>query len=142
MASTFAQTAEGIRAAIAKYAQALEDRRIEDVVGTFCPDGSIDISGLGRQQGREAIQRAYEGLSMAVPHRHVVVNTLMTHWNDDEATSSSDLIDLARDSQSTWGVCFVGRYEDTLHRGSNGEWRFHTRKLRFVGEEENPLLQS
>ena len=36
-----ADVAEGIRAAIATYTQALDDGRTDDVVATFCSDGIL-----------------------------------------------------------------------------------------------------
>ena len=44
---TSADVAEGVRAAIATYTQALDDGRTDDVVATFCPDGSCEMPGLG-----------------------------------------------------------------------------------------------
>ena len=42
---TFADVAEGVRAAIAAYTLALDDGRTDDVIATFCSDGTVDRSG-------------------------------------------------------------------------------------------------
>ena len=47
------------------------------------------------------------------PQRHVVVNTLVTDWNDHEAKAVSDLLFLQK-GESGWAVQLVGRYTDTL----------------------------
>ena len=53
-ALSFADVAEGVRAAIAAYTLALDDGRTDDVIATFCTDGSCDIPGLGTHQGHES----------------------------------------------------------------------------------------
>ena len=59
---TFADVAEGVRATIAAYTQALDDGRTDDVVATFCPDGVCDIPGMGTHEGHDALRAAYAGL--------------------------------------------------------------------------------
>jgi hypothetical protein len=51
MALTYADVAEGVKAALAAYTQALDDGRTDDVVATFCPDGACEIPGLGHHRG-------------------------------------------------------------------------------------------
>jgi SnoaL-like domain len=128
-ALTYADVVEGIRATIAAYTHALDDGRTDDVVATFCADGAVDIPGMGPQEGRDALHAAYTKWKPRRPQRHLVVNTLVTDWNDDEATAESDVIFLLQDDAG-WAVQVVGRYHDTLHR--DGEtWRFHRRTAEF-----------
>jgi hypothetical protein len=125
-----ADVAEGVRAAIAAYTQALDDGRTDDVVATFCPDGSVEIPGMGDHEGTEALRAAYEVLRPRIPQRHLVLNTLVTDWDDHEASAISDLVFLLlRDG--AWSVQLVGRYHDTLHRDGD-VWRFHRRTAEFV----------
>ena len=63
--TTFAEVAEGVRATIAAYTQALDDGRTDDVVATFCPDGVCEIPGLGTHQGHDALRRAYSPVGAA-----------------------------------------------------------------------------
>jgi hypothetical protein len=127
---TFADVAEGVRATIAAYTQALDDGRTDDVVATFCPDGGCDIRGLGTYDGHDALRAAYAKWAPRVPQRHLVCNTLITDWTGDEAKAVSDVVFLLR-TDERWAVQLVGRYEDTLHR--DGEvWRFHRRTASFV----------
>jgi len=128
--TTYAEVAEGVRATIAAYAQALDDGRADDVVATFCPDGGCDIPGLGTHQGHDALRAAFSGWQPPRPQRHVVVNTLVTDWNDHEATAISDLIFLLQ-GDSGWAIQMVGRYRDTLYH-DDGTWRFHHRAVEFV----------
>jgi hypothetical protein len=129
-AMTYAEVVEGIRAVMAAYAQALDDGRTEDIVATFCVDGVVEIPGSGTFEGHDAIREAYSGLKPRAPQRHVVVNTLVTDWNDHEAKAVSDLLFLQK-GESGWAVQLVGRYNDTL-QNREGMWRFQLRTMEFV----------
>ena len=133
---TFADVAEGVRAAIAAYTLALDDGRTDDVVATFCPDGSCDIPGLGAYDGHDALREAYERVKPARPQRHLVLNTLVTDWSEHEATATSDVVFILQGREG-WAIRLVGRYHDTLHRvdgvdGDDGGWRFHRRAAEFL----------
>jgi hypothetical protein len=127
---TRAEVAEGVRAAIASYTQALDDGRTDDVVATFCPDGGCAIPGMGTHQGHEALRHAYSRWSPRRPQRHLVLNTLVTEWSDTEAAAISDVVFLLL-GDSGWSIQLVGRYHDTLHNEA-GTWRFHHRAATFV----------
>ena len=128
--TTLAEVAEGVRAAIAAYTLALDDGRTDDVVATFCPDGAVDIPGMGAHAGHDALRDAYGRLQPRRPQRHLVLNTLVTDWNDHEAQAISDVIFLLH-GDSGWAVQLVGRYHDTLHN-DDGTWRFHRRTAEWV----------
>ena len=130
MGSTYAEVAEGVRAAIAAYTHALDDCRPDDVVATFCADGGCDIPGLGTYEGHDALREAYAGWAPKAPMRHLVVNTHVTDWNDHEAKATSDVVVLVK-GEKGWSVAVVGRYDDTLHH-DDGVWRFHRRAAEFV----------
>ena len=59
----YAEVAEGVRAAIAAYAQAVDDGRTEDIVTTFCSDGVLVIPGSGVYEGHDALREAYSGFA-------------------------------------------------------------------------------
>src|SRR3954449_5843518 len=125
-----AGTVEGIRQTIAAYTQALDDGRTDDLVATFCADGSIDIPFIGAHQGHDALREIYGKLAPKVPQRHLVTNTLIVEASEHEARAVSDIVFLLR-GESGWAVQLVGRYTDTLHRSDAG-WRFHHRTAEFV----------
>jgi hypothetical protein len=127
---SYADVVEGVRATIAAYTQALDDGRTDDVVATFCPEGVIEIPGLGTHAGHDALRAAYDGWKPVRPQRHLVLNTLVTDWDDDEATAISDVVFLLQ-GESGWAIRLVGRYHDTLHH-ADGTWRFHRRAAEFV----------
>ena len=131
--ATFADVAEGVRAALAAYTQALDDGRTDDVVATFCPDGSIEIPGLGTHEGHEALRAAFDAWKPRRPQRHLVLNTLVTDCGDDEATATSDVVFTVQ-GDTGWSIALVGRYQDLLHRHGTG-WRFHRRATTFVASQ-------
>ena len=120
----------GVQAAIAGYAQALDAGRVDDLVELFTPDGVSEIAGTGTFEGREAIRAAYGGFLPKRPQLHLVSNTVITSWTDDEATAISDLAFFVRGS-SGWAVRIIGRYHDTL-RHHDGAWRFQRRVTTFL----------
>jgi hypothetical protein len=126
----YADVEAGVRAVIAAYSQAVDDGRTDDVVATYCPDGGCDIAGLGSHQGHDALRAAYAKVEPRVPQRHLVLNTLVTGWDADEATAVSDFVFMRR-GDSGWQAMLIGRYEDQLHQ-VDGSWRFHHRKGDFV----------
>ena len=126
----FADVAEGVRATIAEYTHALDDGRVDDVVATFCADGEIDLPGMGTHVGHDALRAAYTKWTPRRPQRHLVVNTHVTDWDDEEASAVSDMVFLLM-GDGGWSVQLVGRYHDVLHH-DDGTWRFHHRRAEFV----------
>jgi hypothetical protein len=126
----FADVAEGVRAAIAQYTLAMDDGRTDDVVATFCPDGSVDLPGMGTPAGADELWKAYQKVTSRIPQRHVVVNTHVHTWNDEEAQATSDVVFLLQ-RDDVWSVALVGRYDDLLHRDGD-RWRFHHRRATFT----------
>jgi ketosteroid isomerase-like protein len=127
--TTFAEVAEGVRAAIAAYTQALDDGRTDDVIATFTPDAVCDLGAMGTFEGRDALRAAYAGWAPRAPQRHLVLNTLVTGWSSDAAEATSDVVFIAA-GEAGWSIRLVGRYRDTLHR-DGGTWRFHRRVATF-----------
>ena len=71
-------------------------------------------------------------IAAALRGNDLVVNTLVTDWNEHEATAISDVIFLLL-GDTGWAIQIVGRYQDTLHN-DDGTWRFHRRAAEFVTE--------
>jgi SnoaL-like domain len=129
----YPEVAEGVRATMAVYAQALDDGRTDDVVATFCSDGVCEIPGMGTHAGHDALRQAYSRWKPERPQRHLVVNTVVAQGDNHEATAVSDVIFLLW-GDSGWAIQLVGRYHDTLHY-DEGIWRFHRRVATFVTED-------
>ena len=129
----YAEIVEGVRATIAAYTQALDDGRTDDVVATFCADGVCEIPGMGTQVGHDALRAAFSGWKPRRPQRHLVVNTVITDWNDHEAKAVSDLVFILQ-GDAGWAIQLVGRYHDTFHRDDD-TWRIHHRAAEFVQQQ-------
>ena len=127
---SYADVVAGVRAAMAAYCHALDDGRTDDLVAAYCPDGVFEAPGMGKHQGHDALRAAYASWAPRIPQRHVVVNTHVSAWSDDEATATSDVLFLVK-TDAGWSVQLVGRYHDTLHRDGD-TWRFHRRTAEFV----------
>ena len=136
---TYADIVEGVRATIAAYAQALDDGRTDDIVATFCAEGVCDIPGLGTHTGHDALRKAFTKWTPRQPQRHLVVNTLVTEWNDHEATAVSDVVFVLWED-SGWAIKMVGRYHDVLHH-SDGTWKLHNRTATFVTGPPSPAVR-
>lgn len=130
MTVTLADVDAGVRRAIAAYTHALDDGRVDDLVATFCPDGGIDMDGLGTHEGHAALRAAYESVRPQAPQRHLALNTHIVRWDDHEAEATSDVVFLLPGERG-WSAVLVGRYHDVLHHDA-GTWRFHRRQARFV----------
>jgi hypothetical protein len=128
--STEASVRAGVQGAIAAYAQALDAGRVDDLVDLFTPDGLSEIAGVGTFEGHDALRAAYAGFVPKRPQLHLVSNTVITSWTNDEATATSDLAFFSRGSAG-WAVRIIGRYDDTLRR-HDGVWRFRRRVTTFL----------
>jgi len=128
----FADVSEAVRNTLAAYTHALDDGRTDDVVATFCADGSIDLGPMGTHEGHDALRAAYAQWVPRRPQRHLVLNTHLTEWSDDDAAAVSDVVFMLQGKEG-WAVQLVGRYHDTLHRDGD-TWRFHHRRAEFLGD--------
>ena len=128
-ALTFADVAEGVRATLAAYTHALDDGRTADIVATYTPDGVFDMPGTGTFEGHDALRAIYEEWKPRRPQRHMVVNTLVTEWNDHDASAVSDVV-FSLKGEKGWSIQFVARYLDVLHRDEGDDrWKFQRRTV-------------
>jgi len=101
----------------------------DEIVALFASDGVIEMPGADPVEGAEALRAAYQGWASRKPQLHLVANTVITSWSQNEATAASDVAFLQQ-GESGWAVRLVGRYGDTLHR-HDGRWRFRRRITTF-----------
>ncbi|WP_432790450.1 nuclear transport factor 2 family protein [Brevibacterium sp. K11IcPPYGO002] len=111
----------------ARYCQALDDGRWEDLADTFTDDGAF--VGLSTARGRAEMLEFFPQLNSS---------TVTSWWH----FSSNETVELDGDSATgtTWLLqpCVVdgesqiaaGRYEDTMVRTAHG-WRFQERRVSF-----------
>ncbi|MFG3025332.1 nuclear transport factor 2 family protein [Streptomyces sp. NPDC048254] len=125
-----ALVAAGVQAAIGAYAQALDAGRTDDIAELFAPDGVAEIAGMATFEGRDAIRKGFAAFAPAQPQLHLVANTVVTSFTEEEATAVSNLAFFQR-GESGWAVQLVGRYDDTLRR-TGGKWLFQHRVTTFL----------
>jgi hypothetical protein len=135
----YADVVAGVQAALSAYVHALDDGRAADVVATFCPDGVIEIPGMGTLTGRAELLEGYTKWAPRRPQRHLVLNTHVSEWNATEASATSDVVFLAL-GKTGWAVQLVGRYQDRL-RCDEGVWKFRHRFASFVTPDPPPADQ-
>lgn len=111
----------------ARYCQALDDGRWDDLADTFTDDGAF--VGLSTARGREEMLEFFPQLN---------ASTVTSWWH----FSSNETVELDGDTATgtTWLLqpCVVdgesqiaaGRYEDTMVRTAQG-WRFQERRVSF-----------
>jgi 3-phenylpropionate/cinnamic acid dioxygenase small subunit len=132
-ATTLSDVRAGVGNTLAAYAHALDDGRTDAVVATFCQDGSIDMGELGTYAGHDELRAAYGRWIPRLPQRHLILNTEITEWSDEEAKAVSDVVFLLK-LPDGWQVQVVGRYHDVL-RAEGGTWRFQHRQAEFVRDD-------
>ena len=120
-----------LQVALAAYVHALDSGRTDELVALFCTDGTADIAGVGTFQGHDALRAAYAGMVPTTPQVHMVANTEVTSWSEDEATAVSDFVLVTRDS-SGWRIPVTGRYVDTFRKAPTGSWQFFSKTVTFV----------
>jgi len=120
---------EAIRALIAEYRRALDEKDFEAYAALFGEDGEFIADGGVHARGREEIlamladlQRKGALTVAAGEDRHLVANTEIA-LDGDTATSRSTWVYITRTSK----LEMVGRYIDTLRRTDAG-WRFARRE--------------
>ena len=127
--ATEAWVAAGVRAVLGAHTQAQDAGRTDDIVALYTSDGVVEMPGTDPIEGHDALRAAYKGWEPTKPQLHLVANTVITSWTENEATAVSDVAFLQR-GESGWAVQVVARYDDTL-RHQDGEWRLSRRKTTF-----------
>lgn len=127
-----------------RYAAALNTQDADAYVGTFTPDGSLELRRdvdqepfLGPYKGREALRKQWfpkggvSGGRKFGAMRHVTTN-LEIHVNGDTATVRAFFIEVVSNGSNTPPgskpptIHAMGRYEDELVR-LGGQWLFKRR---------------
>ncbi|MFF3567569.1 nuclear transport factor 2 family protein [Nocardia jiangxiensis] len=130
--ATQASVAAGVRATIGAHTQAQDSGRNDDVAALYTENAVLEMPGADPFVGREAIRAAFTGFAaqLTAPARHLIANTVITSWSQDEATAESDALLVLR-GENGWGVQLVGHYKDTLRRDGD-TWRFSHRDTSFL----------
>lgn len=132
---------ESIRATLARYNNAGDRGRIEELVRCFAPDGVMQIDGEPEVRGREAIQSRLSAVvvesgqrSTAPLVRHFVTNTHIEFESAQAARVFSYFFVITEVGPDHWG-----RYVDRL-RAVGDEWLFAWRRVTTEGASEQSSM--
>lgn len=128
--STQASVAASVRDVIGAHTQAQDAGQTDETVALYAPDAVLEIPGFDPITGHDALREAFKGWAPTQPQKHLVANTVITSWTEDEATAVSDVA-FFQHGESGWAVQVVGRYEDTL-RQYDGTWLIHHRTTTYI----------
>ena len=104
----------------------------DDVVAPLAPTVCARSRAWARTPGATLSVRRTRNGRPGRPQRHLVLNTVVDTWGEDEATAVSDVVFILL-GDGGWDIKLVGRYNDVLHR-DGALWRFHRRAATFVTE--------
>jgi ketosteroid isomerase-like protein len=124
---------EAIRAVLYSYCYYVDANQVPDIVALFTEDCVFDWGHARAARGHLGIAELMSALDVWSATSHHLSNVLVTFSNDQTAAASSYIYAWHRvratgEEQRLWG-----RYQDSLHRESNG-WRIRERQLRSAGE--------
>jgi uncharacterized protein (TIGR02246 family) len=123
---------EAIRALIAEYRRALDEKDFDAYAELFGDDGEFVTDATGSVRGRAEILAMLAGLQAAGAltvaagdDRHLVSNVEI-ELDGDRAAVSSTWVYVTRESDGAPLLRMVGHYDDDLRRTAAG-WRFARR---------------
>lgn len=124
---------EAIRDLVARYCHYVRERRHDDIVALYAPDGVFDMPANmaegGVRAGPEAIAETFARHNEALDpwpftHNHVIDLS-------GETTATGHVYTEFRLGRDAMRVRFVGVYDDHYVR-HDGVWKFQSRKLQSV----------
>ncbi|HEY1517950.1 MAG TPA: nuclear transport factor 2 family protein [Solirubrobacteraceae bacterium] len=114
----------------ARYNHYMDSYERDAFVDLFTADGSWELVGLAKHEGRSALAAFIDGLREAAGqrrHHHCVFNEAID-VDGDRATARSYVVDWLFPPGEPPRLTAVGRYCDELRR-EDGRWRFVRRRL-------------
>jgi hypothetical protein len=111
----------------------------KEVVGGFAlvevpdMDAAVELAktwpGTGPIEGHDALLATFRGWAPSRPQVHLVSNTVLTSWTEQDAVAASDVVFVQR-GESGWAVQVVAHYQDTF-RCEDGAWRLRHRSTTY-----------
>ncbi len=119
---------EGIKSLKAEYCFSVDDGSHERLMSLFVDDAVWHAAGIGRYEGKDAIDKFFRSLpEMMRFWLHMVTNPQIT-LEGDRARGRWYLLEpnTLKDGRPVWGAA---RYEERYVRRENGEWAFQEIEL-------------
>lgn len=132
-----------ITALLAHYAHAVDDGRVDDVVGCFARDGVLAVDEHAPIVGHEALAQPFARLAHRLQKpeagflRHNVSSIEITSLDEDAGTATVRAYFIVMGER---GLDHWGTYADEL-AVEDGAWRFARRVVRIEGRSDSPDLR-
>ena len=116
-----------------EYYYRLDHGEGEGVVELFTPDGVLQMGDEAPVVGHEALMAYYAARPKTRIPRHVSTNLRLTYVDADHVEAVRDLTYYHADTADGPGPYFaipaVVEYRESVVRGSDGRWRYASRKV-------------
>lgn len=131
-----------------QYCQFADRRMVDEFVGLFTSDATIEVPGMSPFSGHAAIRASIQALgSLPLVYRHITTNSLIEVIDDTRARGSCYLVVFNSEANVEGaGPCpsgipsTVGEYHDSFQRTAQG-WRIRSRRLvRVFRNPADPML--
>jgi len=125
---------EGLRRTFALYCQLCDDGRFDEWITLFTDDARFSV--LDKTHEGQAAIKAFMEVAQAPERRgkHFMGQSVFEeHGDGSTVTAVSDYMFIARTADGGYAMTSAGRYHDELVRGDDGQWRFRSREIRFLG---------
>lgn len=125
---------EGVRRTLALYCQLCDDGRFDEWSTLYTDDARFLVMGQAHE-GPAAIKAFIEGAQPPEKRgKHFMGQSVIDeHGDGNTVRVVSDYTFIAR-TEGGYAITSAGRYHDELVRGDDGQWRFRTREIRFLGD--------
>ena len=124
-----------------EYYYRLDHGEAEGVVELFTPDGVLQMGDEAPVVGREALKAYYAARPKTRITRHVSTNLRLTYIDADHVEAVRDLTyyhaETTQGSGPYSAVPAVVEYRESVVRGSDGRWRYASRKVDPVFSERH-----
>lgn len=122
-----------IEALSTEYYYRLDHGEAEGVVELFTPDGVLQMGDEAPVAGHEALKAYYAARPKTRITRHVSTNLRLSYLDADHVEAIRELTYYHADTAAGPGPYFaipaVVEYRESLVRGSDGRWRYASRKV-------------
>ena len=128
-----------IQKTISTYSQTASFADWDQAVGTYLPDGVMEVPHLGLVfSGRDAVKEGLMGLFSTMEYVLQLNSPALIEIDGDTATARSGIRECGKTRGRDEGFEFFGQYVDTLVRTAEG-WKFSKRVFRLIGQHNFPL---
>lgn len=128
--ATLAEVLAGVSTTLAAHVHAQDDGRVDDRLALYTSDAVLEVPGVGLTSGTDELRKLFVAGTPTAPQRHLVLNTVVSGWDAEEASAQSDVVYLAK-GDAGWAIQFAARYYDEFARQGES-WLLRRRRMEFA----------